>query len=103
MWQQLMKALEDLFKTKLRDLLVSLVAKAIGVASGFNIWLIKMGITIVWKKADKELESAARLADQKKVDEDLNKKYQEDIKNGKSEADLIKDESRLFNGGRNSP
>lgn len=92
--------LSEILKTLIENQLTTLILGALGLSGGIWFFVVKFGLTKIWQKVEPEIESAAHLADQKRIDEDLNKKYQDDIKGGADEKKLIEDETSLFNGGR---
>lgn len=81
--------------------LVSYVTTAAGVAaSGFWAWCIALAVKWGWKKADEKIKSEAAHADRKNSDEDVNTEYQNKIKDGASEEELIKSELDILNPRR---
>lgn len=103
MWQKLAKALNYFVTNYLEKYLVSAALSALGLAGGFWGWIVgkvlSIAVSLGWKKANREIQSGARIADQTAVDHELNHKYQEDIKNDVPEDQLIKDELDILNGG----
>lgn len=80
--------------------LTSYAAKALGVAGGFKLWLLGLAVKWGWKKADKEIQSGARLADRTESDTEIREEYQNKIEGGASEEELIESEESILNGGR---
>ena len=101
MWQKLAKVFSGFMERYGKSYLVSAVSKAVGVAGGFWGWLIALLIKLGWKKANKEIQSGARLADRTSSDKEVLEQYQEKIKNGVSEDELIESELDLLNPNRN--
>ena len=101
MWSKIAHVISVIVPQLIKTYLVPFVMGLMGLAGGIWTWIVGFVLSFAWKKAEEEIDSEARLADQTNTDEELNKKYQEDIKNGASETDLIKDETDILNGGRN--
>lgn len=99
MWSKVAKFISQLVPKLIKDHLVKFVMKLAGLSGGIWAWVIGKIAIFAWKKADKEIQSGARVKDQENVDEKLNEKYQEDMKNGASEEILIEDETAILNGG----
>lgn len=73
--------------------------KAVGISGGFIYWVINFVITKESKALIAAADSAARLADQKKKDEELLNKYKKDQANATTpESTLINDEQSILNG-----
>lgn len=82
---------------------VAFILKAAGLSGGIVTWIATYLIGKGIDSGTKELDNIAHEADQTAKDEELEKKYQEDLKNGASEEELIKDETDILNGGRRNP
>ena len=99
-WAKLADWLNYFVKKYLIDVATSSVLKALGLAGGFWTWLVGLAVKLGWKKADKEIQSQARLADRTQSDKEIREEYLNKIKEGASEEELIKSESDILNGGR---
>ena len=99
-WAKLAQALNAFVKKYLIDVATSSVLKALGLAGGFWTWLVGLAVKYGWKKIDKEAQSAARLADRTKTDKEIREEYQNKIKEGVSEEELIESEELILNSGR---
>lgn len=100
MLERLSKILNSVMQTKGISWISSLVLNALGIAGGFWAWLVGVVVKIGWQKADKEIQSGARLADRTKSDKEIREDYLEKIKEGASEEDLVESELDILNGGR---
>lgn len=100
MWVKLAKLFSSFMQSKGVALLTSYALKALGIAGGFWGWLVGIAVKWGWKKADKEVQSGARLADRTKSDSEIREEYLNKLKGGASEEELIDSESAILNGGR---
>lgn len=100
MWERIAKFFSDFMKAKGISLITSYILKALGIAGGFLSWVVAQVVKIGWKKAEKEIKSGARLADKDKSNEALREEYQNKIKEGASEEELIRLEETILNNGR---
>lgn len=99
-WAKLADWLNYFVKKYVIDLATSSILKALGLAGGFWTWLVGLAVKLGWKKADKEIQSQARLADRTQSDKEIREEYMEKIEGGASEKELIELEESLLNGGR---
>jgi len=75
--------------------------KAIGVSSGIWSSIVSFVLVKIYTKLKKEADSKAAIEDQKKIDDELNKKHQEQLNNpNTTEQELIETETDILNGGR---
>lgn len=100
MWQRLAKALSTVFTNYLQKPAVAAILKSLGLAGGFWTWLTTLLVKWGWKKADKEIQSQARLADRIKSDKDVREEYQKKIEENASEDELIKTELDILDPRR---
>ena len=99
-WAKLAYWLNFFVKKYLIDVATSSVLKALGLAGGFWTWLVSLAVKLGWKKADKEIQSQARLADRTQSDKEIREEYLNKIKEGASEEELIASEESILNAGR---
>ena len=88
-WAKLADWLNFFVKKYLIDVATSSVLKALGLAGGFWTWLVGLAVKLGWKKADKEIQSQARLADRTQSDKEIREEYLNKIEGGASEEELI--------------
>lgn len=100
MWEKLSKFLNSVMQSQGISWITSLALKALGLAGGFWTWLVGLAVKLGWKKADKEIQSQARLADRTQSDKEIREEYQNKIEGGASEEELIESELDILNGGR---
>ena len=99
-WSDITQKLNSWMKSHGLKWLVSFLAKAAGITGGFWIWLIGLAAKFGWKKADKEIQSAARIEDRRVEDVVREETYKKHKKEKASEEQLIKDELDILNSGR---
>ena len=99
-WTKLVESLSSLFNGYVKKYAVSFIIKTIGVTGGIWTKIVSFVLTRVFIYAKKQADEAARLADQKKKDQELLDKYKDAIKENASEQTLIDIEQDLLNGGR---
>ena len=99
-WAKLVDTFSSLFNQYIKKYLVSFVLKAIGVTGGIWTSIVSFILTRVFIFAKKQADEAARLADQKKKDQELLDKYKNAIKENAPEETLIDIEQDILNGGR---
>lgn len=99
-WVKVAEWLNLFVKKYLIDVATSASLKALGLAGGFWTWLVGLAIKLGWKKANKEIQSQARLADRTKTDTEIREEYAQKIEEGASEEELIESEESILNGGR---
>jgi hypothetical protein len=99
MWVEIASIFNHIIEVLIQNKLAALILGAVGLSGGFWLFFVKLGLGKIWGKIKPEIESGARLEDQKKVDKELNDQYQKDIKGGADEKTLIKDELDILNGG----
>lgn len=99
-WAKVAERLNLFVKKYLIDVATSASLKALGLAGGFWAWIVGLALKLGWKKADKEIQSQARLADRTQSDKEIREEYQDKIKEGASEEELIESEESILNGGR---
>ena len=99
-WAKVASWFNYFFKKYGIDMVTSAVLKALGFAGGFWTWLVGLAVKLGWKKADKEIQSQARLADRTQSDKEIREEYMEKIEEGASEEELIESELDILNGGR---
>lgn len=99
-WQGLVAFFSHYFNNYAKKYLVQAILKTIGVSSSVWTSIVSFFLTKVYVYFKDQAEHAARLKDQEKIDQEINKKYQDQIKNNAPEADLIQSEQDILNGGR---
>ncbi len=99
-WTKLVDTFTALFNNYVKKYLVSFVLRAIGVTGGIWTSIVSFLLTRVFFFLKKQAEEAARLADQKKKDQELLDKYKNAIKENAPEQAIIDLEEQLLNGGR---
>lgn len=99
-WQKLVEIVYTFLQKYVTGALVSAFMKAVGWSSGFVSGILAWAIGKGLEKGAEIADSAARIEDQEALDEKLETKYQEDIKHGAPEPELIQDEEDILNGGR---
>ena len=99
-WTKLVESLSILFNSYVKKYAVSFVLKTIGVTGGIWTKIVSFLLTRVFIYAKKQADEAARLADQKKKDQELLDKYKNAIKENAPEETLIDIETDILNGGR---
>ncbi len=97
-WEKLVLFLKETIPSFLKSDLVPLILRTLGLAGGVWTWIVGIILSLVWKEAEQELESEARIEDQKEVDDSNIDKYKKDIKEGAPVETKIKDETNLLNG-----
>lgn len=100
MWLKLVVFIKSIAPDVIKKYVVSAILKLAGVSGGAWTWIVTNVLLKAWILFIDLIASLARLADQKNIDEKLNKKYQDQIKNGASENELIESETDILNGGR---
>lgn len=90
----------NFFKKIYFDVLVPFGAKALNASYSIPEFVSKFILNMIGRKASEDAESAARLADQKKIDDANRQKLTDDILNGRPQDELIKDELDVINGNR---
>lgn len=99
-WTKLVASITALFNNYVKKYLVSFVLRTIGVTGGIWTSIVSFLLTRVFFFLKKQAEEAARLADQKKKDQELLEKYKNAIKENAPEETLIDIEQSILNGGR---
>ena len=88
------------FSKLLNEILIPIGSKALSAFSGLPTIITNFILNYIGKVAVSDAESQARLADQKKIDDENRQKYVDDILQGKPKDELIKDETNLLNGNK---
>ena len=99
-WTKLVESFSALFNTYVKKYVVSFVLKTIGISGGIWTKIVSFLLTRVFIYAKKQADEAARLADQKKKDQELLDKYRKAIEAKADELELIDIEQDILNGGR---
>lgn len=99
-WTKFVESLSVLFNTYVKKYAVSFFLRAIGVTGGIWTSIVSFLLTRVFFFLKKQADEAARLADQKKKDQELLDKYKNSIKENAPEETLIDIEQDILNGGR---
>ncbi len=97
-WTKLVGFFKETVPATIKNVIVPFTLRALGVAGGFWGWLVGVVMTSIWDIVEKQAESAARVQDQKNIDDPNIEKYKEDIAKGAPVDELIKDETNLLNG-----
>lgn len=100
MWVKLSQLLNSAMQSKGISWITFHILKVLGLAGGFWNWIVALAIKYGWKKADKEIQSQARLADRTKSDKEIREEYMDKIKTRANEEELIKSEESILNSGR---
>lgn len=99
-WTKLVDSLSLLFNSYVKKYAVSFILKTIGVSGGIWASIVSFVLTKVFMFEKSKAEEAARLADQKKIDDALIEKKKQAIKDNANEPVLIDVETDILNGGR---
>lgn len=99
-WTKLVESLSLLFNSYVKKYAVSLVLKTIGVSGSIWASIVSFVLTKIFMFEKAKADEAARLADQKKIDDALIEKQKQAIKDSAAEPVLIAVETDILNGGR---
>ena len=101
-WLKLVTFFKGVMPIFLKKYASTFILRVLGLAGGVWGWVISFVLLLVWDKVEQELETEARLEDQKEHDALNITKLEADRTAGASPEKIVEDETNLLNGKPNT-
>lgn len=98
MWSKAVAFLKVFIPMVIKKYATAFLLNLLRLSGGVWSWVISFALMFVWDKVEKEIESEARVQDQKDIDDANLTKLNADKAAGAAVETIIKDETNLLNG-----